>query len=243
MEWLGAMIGAVGARFVHAARWSPPEIAAREITIEDLGEELDGYTVVALSDFHHPPTLDARWVGELIDTVNALSPDLIALLGDYGTSFKHLPATSRAWYRTAMRAMAPACARLDAPDGVVAVLGNHDYYAGADEVRDWLHGFGADVLVNYLSTERSEHYLLSSKLFEYLATRCPVIEVNPTVPDRQLLRRLPDVVVLKHPTLEELKEALARVTAWSADPCAPVLTERPDLQAALDALGQFVKDG
>jgi hypothetical protein len=69
---------------------------------------------------------------------------------------------------------------------------------------------GADVLVNYLSTERSQQYLLSSKLFEYLATGSPVIEVNPTVPDRQMLRRIPDVVVLTHPTLEELKEALHR---------------------------------
>jgi hypothetical protein len=69
---------------------------------------------------------------------------------------------------------------------------------------------GADVLVNYLSRERSQHYLLSSKLFEYLATGKPVIEVNPTVPDRQILRRLPDVVVLREPTLPELKESLRR---------------------------------
>lgn len=69
---------------------------------------------------------------------------------------------------------------------------------------------GADVLVNYLSIERSSHYLLSSKLFEYLATGKPVIEVNPTVPDRQILRRLPDVVVLTRPSLGELKESLRR---------------------------------
>jgi hypothetical protein len=67
---------------------------------------------------------------------------------------------------------------------------------------------GADVLVNYLSPERAGHFLLSSKLFEYLATPHPVIEVNPTVPDRQLLRKLSDVVVLERPTLEELKDAL-----------------------------------
>ncbi|HEX6047775.1 MAG TPA: metallophosphoesterase [Gemmatimonadaceae bacterium] len=142
------MIGNAGSRLVHAARWSPTELATRELVIGDLAQEFDGYTVVALSDLHHPPTLDARWIGGLIDTVNATSPDLVALLGDYGTSFKHLPATSRAWYRTAMRAMASECARLDARDGVMAVLGNHDYYAGAEEVRAWLHGFGAEVLVN-----------------------------------------------------------------------------------------------
>lgn len=72
---------------------------------------------------------------------------------------------------------------------------------------------GADVLVNYLSPERATHYLLSSKLFEYLATGKPVIEVNPTRPDRRLLKKLPDVVVLKEPTLEELKEALRHALA------------------------------
>ncbi len=74
---------------------------------------------------------------------------------------------------------------------------------------------GANVLVNYLSPERSRHFLLSSKLFEYLATPHPVIEVNPTVPDRQLLRKLSDVVVLERPTLEELKDALRTALAMA----------------------------
>lgn len=157
MERIAAMIGAAGARLVEAARWSRAEIVTRELAIGDLGKEFDGYTIVALSDFHHPPTLDARWIGRLVDTANAIGPDLVALLGDYGTSFKHLPAMSRAWYRTALAAMAPECARLDARDGVVAVLGNHDYYAGADEVRAWLRGFGAEVLVNRARVIRRGH--------------------------------------------------------------------------------------
>jgi hypothetical protein len=154
------MIGAGGARLVQAARWSPAEIVTRELAIDDLGEEFDGYTIVALSDFHHPPTLDARWISGLIDTVNAIDPDLVALLGDYGMSFKHLPTMSRAWYRTALAAMAPECARLAARDGIVAVLGNHDYYAGADEVRAWLLGFGAEVLANHARVFRRGHACL-----------------------------------------------------------------------------------
>lgn len=77
---------------------------------------------------------------------------------------------------------------------------------------------GADVLVNYLSPERAGHYLLSSKLFEYLATGNPVIEVNPTSPDRRLLKKLPDVVVLKSPTLEELKHALRQALTLQQSP-------------------------
>jgi hypothetical protein len=87
---------------------------------------------------------------------------------------------------------------------------------------------GADVLVNYLSPERAGHYLLSSKLFEYLATGSPVIEVNPTSPDRRLLKELPDVAVLKSPTLDELKQALRR--ALEMERGAPSPARRAFLQ-------------
>jgi predicted MPP superfamily phosphohydrolase len=147
-SWLTTIVGAVGSRFVHAARWSSPETVTHERSISDLGARFDGYTIVALSDFHHPPTRDARWIRGIVDATNAIAPDLIALLGDYGTSFKHIPAVSRAWYGTALTTMATECARLKARDGIIAVLGNHDYYAGAHHVREWLSGFGADVLLN-----------------------------------------------------------------------------------------------
>jgi len=44
--------------------------------------------------------------------------------------------------------MAAEFRRLRARDGVVAVLGNHDYYADANLVCEWLHATGAHVLVN-----------------------------------------------------------------------------------------------
>jgi len=39
-----------------------------------------------------------------------------------------------------------------------------------------------------------------------------------------------------------LRNALDRIASWPGDPCAAVLTERPDLTAALTALEQFAKD-
>jgi bifunctional non-homologous end joining protein LigD len=40
-----------------------------------------------------------------------------------------------------------------------------------------------------------------------------------------------------------LRNAAARIAAWPIDPCLNVLTERPDLPAALTALTEFAKDG
>jgi hypothetical protein len=39
-----------------------------------------------------------------------------------------------------------------------------------------------------------------------------------------------------------LRNALDRVTRWLGDPCLPVLTEKPGLQAALDKLTIYATD-
>src|SRR4051812_13974429 len=125
------------------------EVTVTGLVIDDLGSEFDGYTIAALADFHHHPSrLDLRWLRHVVDATNAASPDLITLLGDYGSSFKRAPMTSQRWYREALATMIPDLRRLRARDGVVAVLGNHDYYASAALVRDWLAAIGVDLLVN-----------------------------------------------------------------------------------------------
>jgi predicted MPP superfamily phosphohydrolase len=134
-------------RFMRLRR-SRAVLATADFFIADMGPHLDGFTIGVLSDLHHGPAGDLAWLRHAVDAVNARSPDIIALLGDYGSSFKRAPALSRAWYRKALIAMAPECRRLRARHGVVAVLGNHDYYAGAADVGDWLRGVGAEVLVN-----------------------------------------------------------------------------------------------
>jgi bifunctional non-homologous end joining protein LigD len=52
-----------------------------------------------------------------------------------------------------------------------------------------------------------------------------------------------EVVPDLDPKQFHIRNALDRITAWSADPVLPVLTERPDLQAALTALEAHAKDG
>lgn len=132
-----------------APRRALARIAEYQSSVADLGDSFDGYTIVVLSDFHHRhPFTELRWLRHAVDSANAVSPDIVALLGDYGSSFKQTPVTSRRWYARALPAMAAELRRLRAHDGVVAVLGNHDYYADAAGVREWLHETGAHVLVN-----------------------------------------------------------------------------------------------
>lgn len=84
---------------------------------------------------------------------------------------------------------------------------------------------GADVLICILSAERSKVMGLSSKLFEYLSTGKPVIVVNPTVPDRQLLRSVGGGVrMLSNPDVEQMAEALL----WSLSPAAPPTADQTE---------------
>ena len=124
-------------------------VSTIEIVIPDLTPAFDGYTIAVLADLHQPPDADVDWLRHAVRVTNAIRPNLIALLGDYGYSFESLPAYSRRWYRSALGAMTSSLRELDATDGVVAILGNHDYDAGATTVLAWLRDLGATVLVNH----------------------------------------------------------------------------------------------
>lgn len=68
---------------------------------------------------------------------------------------------------------------------------------------------GADVLIAALDPHRSTSILISSKLYEYIAARRPLLVINPSRPDRQLLRQIPSARVLATPAPEAITEALA----------------------------------
>jgi predicted MPP superfamily phosphohydrolase len=82
-----------------------------------------GLRIVQISDLHIGNRLQGEELGRLVDEVNALEPDLIALTGDI---FDHDPSF-----------VPDGMARLDrlrAGYGVYAVLGNHDTYTGTEMV-------------------------------------------------------------------------------------------------------------
>lgn len=79
--------------------------------------------IVALSDVHAcEPWIGAARVRDICAKANALEPDIIVVLGDYraGMRFKFEETPIAEW--------AAALATLEAPLGVHAILGNHDYW-------------------------------------------------------------------------------------------------------------------
>jgi uncharacterized protein len=120
-----------------------------DVPIVGLAPELEGYIIAALADLHYGGTIKpARLIDRAVHLANEVSPDLVVLLGDYALSHSMLPAPSRWLYRWALPRMTGPLRALRAPDGVLAILGNHDYDYDAEKVAAWLRSTGARVLVN-----------------------------------------------------------------------------------------------
>ncbi len=98
-------------------------ITRLELPLRTLPPALDGLRIVQISDIHLGDNLGTQQLERFVDRVNAQEPDLICITGDIVDS----PYTD-------VDALLPPLARLRAAYGVVAILGNHDHYAGAGRV-------------------------------------------------------------------------------------------------------------
>jgi uncharacterized protein len=95
-----------------------PVVDKYEVYLNGLPKELDGTTLVGLSDLHVGSQIDDKWLASLVSQVNELKPDLVVLLGDIVEG--HTSEKENIY--------AAALAHLSAPLGKWAVLGNHENY-------------------------------------------------------------------------------------------------------------------
>jgi predicted MPP superfamily phosphohydrolase len=120
-----------------------------DVRVNALAPELEGYTIAVLSDLHYGGTIaPARLIARAVRLANDADPDLTVMLGDYALSHTRLRELSRWLYDRALPRMTNTLRALRARDGVLAILGNHDYDYGNAKVVAWLQSTGARVLVN-----------------------------------------------------------------------------------------------
>ena len=101
------------------------DVAERHLRLPRLDSAFQGYRIVQLSDLHADAWMTPARLETFVALANAQRPDLIAITGDFVTHDPEIYAPSLI---TALR-------KLKAPDGVVAILGNHDHWTDADVVR------------------------------------------------------------------------------------------------------------
>jgi len=120
-----------------------------DISLKRLPAEFEGFTIVQLSDFHYEERFSIFPIRKAVELVNAISPDLIVLTGDFIT-VGMFESGSHA-RRHAAEAAAPCASILSGLKGRLgkyAVLGNHDAFANATLVTRALEASGIPVLNN-----------------------------------------------------------------------------------------------
>lgn len=85
------------------------------IKISALPKRFEGFTIAQLSDIHHCKHVPVEFVRKCVRQVNALSPDIIALTGDFISDSD-----------TYLSPVVEELSRLEAREGIFAVPGNHD---------------------------------------------------------------------------------------------------------------------
>ncbi|HWA77776.1 MAG TPA: metallophosphoesterase [Polyangiaceae bacterium] len=135
----GAATVIAGGMGFAALRSGLSGVIAREVTVRlaRLPNELDGTTIVQLSDVHVGPTIKRAFIEELVRKTNALEPDVIAITGDLVDGSVE-----------ALRHHVEPLKNLRARYGVFFVTGNHEYYSGADAWCEELERLGIRVLRN-----------------------------------------------------------------------------------------------
>ena len=99
------------------------EVTCQTVKFENLPKSFDDYKIVHISDIHAGTWgTDTAFLSNMVDTVNALNPDLVLFTGDI------VNRNTKEIYP-----FVNALSRLKAKQGVYSVLGNHDY----GDYMDW----------------------------------------------------------------------------------------------------------
>ena len=116
---------------------SRPAVKRVEVTLPRWPAALDGFRIAQISDIHIGSLLGRDFAAWLVDRVNGLSPDLVAVTGDLvDGSVKHLAEEAAPF------------AGLRGRLGVYFVTGNHDHYSNAESWSDAVADMGMRVLRN-----------------------------------------------------------------------------------------------
>ena len=108
-----------------------------DVPIVNLPETLHGFTVAQISDIHVGPTIKKHYLQRIVDRVNGLNANMVAITGDLvDGSVAELGLH-----------VAPL-AQLRSTHGSFFVTGNHEYYSGAHSWIVALRKLGMKVLIN-----------------------------------------------------------------------------------------------
>jgi predicted MPP superfamily phosphohydrolase len=134
-------------------------IVETDVPVENLPEALVGFAIAQISDVHVGATIKRDYVQAIVDAVNALQPDAIAVTGDIVDGS----------VRDLAHHVEPL-GDLRAKHGVFFVTGNHEYYSGEAQWTREFRRLGLTVLNNdHVVITHRETQLVVAGVADYTA--------------------------------------------------------------------------
>jgi uncharacterized protein len=138
-----SLLGIALLAYMYSVAVRDPIIRRANLTMPDWPSGTPPIKVMLISDVHVAgPDMQPERLDRIVAQVNAAKPDLVMFAGDF-VSDKRLSTKQY----DGVQAMAPL-AKLNAPMGAVAVMGNHDHWRGLNEMMSALDNAGVRILAN-----------------------------------------------------------------------------------------------
>jgi len=166
-------------------------ISETDVFINNLPERFEGFRITQLTDIHHSKILGLNEVRRVVSLAQQTKPDMFVLTGDYSTT-----------YRRFIEPCAEALAPLSAPEGVWAVLGNHDHYTDPELTTQALELHHISVLNNKNTTlRRGPDKLQLSGVDDWMWNANDWIKAFAGLDDKR-----PTILLSHQPSVLELEE-------------------------------------
>jgi predicted MPP superfamily phosphohydrolase len=133
---------------VHAFLWEPQTLEVRRVEVVSRTWTGPSLRIGVISDTHMgAPHMSVARLNSIVLRMNSERPDIVVLLGDFAGG--HEPADERSeGDRAAVLSGIPPLEKLEAPFGVWAVLGNHDWWYDGAVIERELEARKVQVLEN-----------------------------------------------------------------------------------------------
>src|SRR6476619_2533950 len=171
-----------------------------DVPIAGLPGALDGFTIAQVSDVHVGPTIKRPYVAAIVDAVNRLEVDVVAITGDLVDGS----------VRDLADDVAPL-AGLRSREGSFFVTGNHEYYSGADAWVRELRRLGLFVLMNeHVVVRRGDAALVVAGITDFGAGHFDRAQASDP---RAALAGSPNAAALRIPLAHQPRSAAAAESA------------------------------
>ena len=149
------LVGSIAAMVWGVHRFHHPKVVHRQLVLDRPMASSGTLRVVAASDLHLGVTIGKRQLQKFVRLINDQQPDLVLLGGDI---------FDRLLKPVAEQNMAEDLRRIQAPLGVFAVMGNHEYYSERpSDLVAYLQSANIHVLQDQVALVDSNAYIIGRK--------------------------------------------------------------------------------